>query len=295
MGSAPAKGQQSVAQLKDDNRHQSLALGKRHLAEAVDLRPSPIVAKNQESAIIGYIAFMSTASFSSSPKMLRWSTDQKTAQAAAVHPLWLPHIQPATQVDGYETSTRVWNKRVFQPATWTDPLRSDPPVIIQQFKDGRFTQGLALVVSWGGMGRRAKDIYGDESPATIASIEHTLEDCARDIQQSQSIEKSWQALTGGSTKPRWSEVITSKTLHFLCRALGFEQNPPVPLDGEVIRGRVWPVFRYSMPSGQRPDNWEGATFLVYCRYMTAIRTWADRRGWTTTQVEATIWDHFSAP
>src|SRR5262249_34784761 len=113
------------------------------------------------------------------------------------------------------------------------------------------------------------------------------------IEESNSIESSWQSLTGTNEgELHWSEVMASKTLHFLCRALGFEKNPPVPLDGEVIRGRVWPVFRYAVSSEHRPNDWQDATFVAFCRYMTAIRTWADLRVWTTTEMEATIWDHF---
>jgi hypothetical protein len=241
-------------------------------------------------------ASMANASIVPTPRILSWYTDPKTAQAATAHKLPLPHVLPARQVDGCETNTEIWRDRIIHPPTWTDPIRSDPAEIIKQFKQGRYTQGLALVVSWGGMGRRAKAIYGEATPAAIMHIERTLQICARDIQESLSIDNSWQSLAGCSGgELHWSEVMTSKTLHFLCRSLGFEKNPPVPLDGEVIRGRLWPFFRYSMPLDHRPDNWEGPTFQAYCRYMTAIRTWADKHGWTTTEMEATIWDHFSLP
>lgn len=100
-----------------------------------------------------------------------------------------------------------------------------------------------------------------------------------------SIEDSWDLLTN---RLGWTHVITSKTLHFLCRALGFNQDPPVPIDNNVILKYVWPGFRIGIPSGQRPRDWEGNDFAAYCTYMTAIIEWARVRNWTTTEVETTI-------
>lgn len=201
---------------------------------------------------------------------------------------------PAKQWNGCDTDRATWDRRVVQPATWQDPLRSDPPEIVKQFENGRYTQGLALVVSWGGMGRHPEKIYHDGNDKTIEHIEHTLLSCANSIRAAHSIEYSWKVLTGNEREElSWSAVMASKTLHFLCRALGYDQNPPVPIDGEVIRNRLWPLFRYSFPFGSTNfGNWEGDTFEAYCRYMTAIRTWADQRGWSTTEMEVTIYKHF---
>jgi hypothetical protein len=105
--------------------------------------------------------------------------------------------------------------------------------------------------------------------------------------ETKSIDRCWEILT---RQLGWSGVITSKTLHFLCRALEFTQNPPVPVDGRLIREKAWPRFLNAVPLSQRPDNWEGDSFQAYGRYMTAILTWAGRNSWTTTQVEATIVD-----
>jgi hypothetical protein len=91
----------------------------------------------------------------------------------------------------------------------------------------------------------------------------------------------------------WSSVITSKTLHFLCRSLDFEQNPPVPIDGWCIRKKVWPDFCASIPIAQRPHDWAGDSFEAYCRYMTAILTWANQRNWTTTEIQVTNFDQYS--
>ena len=110
------------------------------------------------------------------------------------------------------------------------------------------------------------------------------------FQQTDSIQESWNLLTNGLL---WTPVMTSKILHFLCRALGFNQDPPVPIDNKVIRQYVWPGFRIGIPPGQRPQDWKGNktdTFAAYCRYMTAMIEWAQARQWTTTEVETTIYD-----
>jgi hypothetical protein len=146
-----------------------------------------------------------------------------------------------------------------------------------------------MVVSWGGMGRRSKDIYAGRETETIWKIEKALKDAAESIRATQSIEAAWNMLTGGEGL-RWSSVITSKTLHFLCRSLEFEQNPPVAIDGAVIRNALWPAFRKPIGSDLLPGDWVGNYFKAYCRYMTAITTWANQRSWTTTQMETTIFN-----
>jgi len=225
---------------------------------------------------------------------MRWPLDERTAQAADAYPLLKDATVPSPQFQGRNASKRIWDSRVVQPSTWgTGSILSSPEAIIDQFKGGHYTQGLALVVSWGLMWRQPASIYGDRQSKTIEHIERTLRECAEQISKSQSIADSWQMLTGLQDGGlRWSAVMASKTLHFLCRALGFQQDPPVPIDTAWIRKRVWPAFCSPIPFQQRPDNWEGNTFEAYCRYMTAIRTWAGQKQWTTTQVEATLMNVF---
>jgi hypothetical protein len=222
--------------------------------------------------------------------LIQWRLDPQTEQAARDYPIVIQANLPKPQFEGYDTNAKTWNDRVTQPAEWpTDQLKSCPNQIITFLKSERYTQGLAMVVSWGGMGRRSKDIYGQPRGEKIKKIEQTLRECAERIQLSQSIAEPWMVLTG---QLGWSAVLTSKTLHFLCRSLGFEQNPPVAIDNACIREKVWPAFRDGIPDAQRPGNWEGNTFEAYCRYMTAIITWSKLRDWTTTQMEATIFFEF---
>jgi hypothetical protein len=104
-------------------------------------------------------------------------------------------------------------------------------------------------------------IWGDRK---FETIESALRDCAESIRKSESIADSWTVL---HDRLSWTAVLISKTLHFLCLSLGVDRDPPVPIDGAVIRHRVWPAFRDAIPFHERPENWEGNTFAAYSRYI----------------------------
>ncbi len=90
--------------------------------------------------------------------------------------------------------------------------------------------------------------------------------------------------------------MTSKCLHFVARGLGYEVNPPVAIDNAVILDKVWPEFWARIQATPRPwehdppGRWKGGEWdwPGYQRYMTAIICWSEQRGWTTTQMEATL-------
>jgi hypothetical protein len=231
--------------------------------------------------------------------VMNWQHDPVTAaaaRAAANFPLRPGGSVPAPQYSGHNTSPETWSRPVLLrpwPAAQT-PFAS-PNNIINFFQQGDYLEALAMVVSWGNMARTLSRIY-DRS---LADIERTLRQCAASIQQTCSIRDAWVALTGVSgNQLDWTAVQASKTLHFLCRALGFCQNPPVAIDNGVIRRCVWPAFIHavsSVPADQRPRlprNWAGNTFDAYSRYMTAILVWADRWGWATTDVETTLFHDY---
>lgn len=145
----------------------------------------------------------------------------------------------------------------------------------------------------GRMWRQPDRIYGGRrSLETIASV---LRTSASSIRKTRSIAVAWQMLTGrGRGQLGWSPVLASKTLHFLCRALGFEQSPPVAIDNAVILGRVWPAWRDMVPADSLPGDWKGGTWDAYLRYMTAISIWAKARGCTTTEMEAGVFAAYRA-
>lgn len=222
---------------------------------------------------------------------MNWSDDPATRAAAAAYPMRLCASSPASQFHGFHTHESVWNQRVVQPAHWPEaPLVSSPSVIIRQFQLGHFTQGLALTVSWGKMARTSRRIWGDHQ---LPFLEATLRDCYLSISATESIDEAWLRLTGHEGgQLGWSAVITSKALHFMCRALGFEDDPPVALDNAVMRRRVWPRFIAPIPDCECPDDWRGDSLDAYMRYMTAVRVWASARSWTTTDMEATLFAEY---
>ncbi len=231
-------------------------------------------------------------------KLINWDFDARTAQAAAAYPLPIQRNTPAPQFAGRNFDPHRWDNRVLQPAVWPrGPLISSPEQIILQFQNGYYLQALAMVVSWGTMWRRPDAIWGHLdvrlSDRQLMDIDAALRSCAQSIEDTLSIANAWTILTGNERgQLGWSAVITSKTLHFLCRSLGFQHNPPVAIDNAVILNRVWPAFVRPIRAVHRPLNWRGSSFGAYCRYMTAISTWADQRTWTTSEMEATLFEQY---
>ena len=223
-----------------------------------------------------------------------WRSDPKTERVAASHPVLIEAKTPADQFGGFRFWPVRWDHRVVQPPQWPNmELKSSPAAIIEQFQLGHFTQGLAMTVSWGKMWRRPEAIWGSPSLAHIEHIESTLRECASSIERTGSIEGAWPLLTGHDDDHLgWSAVISSKTLHFMSRALGFDDDPPVALDNAVIRRRVWPAFIGDVPEADWPGDWNGNGLDAYLRYMTAVRVWAGLKGWTTTELETTLFSEF---
>jgi hypothetical protein len=222
-------------------------------------------------------------------RRLIWQIDNLTKVAAQTFPLRIYSSQPIAQDQGREVDPvslqgDLRQGDVFPPG----PLMCSPPQIIAEYQAAHYLQAIALTICWGGMERtKTLYIYRNRPPQHIYN---TIAKCVQSIQKTNSIQHSWNLLTVGLL---WTPVMTSKILHFLCRALGFNQDPPVPIDNKVIRQYVWPGFRIGIPPGQRPLDWKGnkaETFAAYCRYMTAMIEWAQARQWTTTEVETTIYD-----
>jgi hypothetical protein len=219
---------------------------------------------------------------------MHWPIDAQTQAAARDFPLPLPAV-PAPQEVGRGFDLARWLEQLRPGVDQFPPrpaggYRANPDSIIAEFRAGHFLPGLALTASWGTMARTKRKIYGTER---LQKMHDTLEQCAESIGATESIQASWDLLVQNL---EWTSVMTSKTLHFLCRALGHDNDPPVPIDGKVVREKVWPKFRNGIRQLPLPGNWNGHGFEAYCRYMTAILQWAHARNWTTTQVECTIWN-----
>lgn len=186
-------------------------------------------------------------------------------------------------------------------------LLPSPENIMKCFKDGLVLEGLALTVLWSGPSMaRNKDrfIYKGHKPG-LKTIERALHKCIRILNEQRSVQAPWNVLVNDS-EFRWGDVITSKVLHFMARSQGYV-NPPVPIDKKVFIDDVWPKFKLGIKSemgksaGIRaewklPKPWKSAIrndyWSAYNRYMTAIICWADIKGWTTTELENTIYKEY---
>jgi hypothetical protein len=229
-----------------------------------------------------------------------WPIDECSRAAALQFPLPI-QVQPIPQEAGPNFFKKSWDDCLLAGddfAKLAAGVRlTAPSNIIAEFQRGhlcnRYLPALALTACWGTMWRRKKDIY-DRNRWTINC---RLKECAESIRRTKSIKEAWRLLTSREDREvlGWTSVMASKALHFLCRALGFEKDPPVPIDG-IIRDRIWWAFRGSIvPPTQRPGDWgsdDDHTFEAYCRYMTVILTWAQTRDWTTTEMEATIYGQY---
>jgi hypothetical protein len=218
---------------------------------------------------------------------LKWRVDEPTRQAAL-------QFQP---VNSHKPKGQ-YHGRKFEAANWSAYLRdqdlramarecvSAPEWIIEEFRDGHYLRGLALTISWGAMGRTRQRIL----KRSLQDIHDQLELCRESIRETKSIETSWEKLTA---ELGWTNVLSSKVLHFLCRSLDFRRNPPVPIDGGIILKQVWPRFKKKIPPAISLEGWKGNSYEAYGRYMTAINVWAKGRNWTTTEMETTLYHEYT--
>ena len=234
---------------------------------------------------------------------LSWHPDQTTEYWAKKLPLPIKSKRPIPQYDGMDYRMRedTWVKHILQDQFpdycrypgFEGSLLCSPGNIMHCFRDQMVLEGLALTVAWGRMTRSKGNIYTKSNKV----IEKTLLDCLSSIEATDSVKDSWNLLVG---ELGWSNVITSKCLHFLARSSGYSSNPPVPIDNKVIIKRVWPAFEkiiannFNQAAEKFPQEWwdNHTSWEAYNRYMTAVICWASHIDWTTTQLENTIFQEY---
>jgi hypothetical protein len=201
---------------------------------------------------------------------------------------------PTKQYPGHQMYGSTWSKYIIKThfpsmvrGSQAAYLMCSPGNIIACFQQQHMLEGLALVVAWGGMVRTARKIYREDLP----KVEQTLLTSVNLVKESKSIRDAWGLLVGTLG---WSNVMTSKYLHFLARSLGFSTNPPVALDNQIVLNKVWPAFHSAILSHRlytqrkSPYSWGDGSWEAYNRYMTVINCWASQNGWTTTELENTL-------
>lgn len=233
-------------------------------------------------------------------KSLVWVEDVDTKNwAIQCNPLTMS-AQPQYDGSNYNMREATWTSRILAPRfpdfcrlhRYSGDLRPSPENIVRCWQAGCELEALAMTVSWGNMSRTCGSIYQRDLP----DIRAELQAASASILQSNSVEQAWRSVT---SKLGWSIVMTSKCLHFLARSLGYEENTLVAIDNQIILKRVAPKFDAMIRSkggnpstlrfwNDRRDSWAG-----YNRYMTAILSWSRLQGWTTTQVESTLFRQFS--
>jgi hypothetical protein len=236
-------------------------------------------------------------------KELHWQYDKTTEYWASQLQFPITSKQPKPQYDGldYRMREETWKKHILNdqfPDYCNFPqeqgsLLGSPTNIIKCYQEQKVLEGLALTVAWGRLTRAKDKIYQKSNE----KIEQTLLRCLKSIEQNNSVEDSWNLLV---KELNWGYVATSKCLHFLARSLEYETNPPVPIDNKVFIDEVWPIFKKMIVGSQNssskpiPKNWwdDSSSWNAYNRYMTAINCWSNRIGWTTTQLENTLFEEY---
>lgn len=216
-------------------------------------------------------------------KTLNWSDDLETLAFVKSHKskneFLFDHTKP--QFSGYQT----FDKRKLYPdinyPEWIDKVEiTSPESIINAFQNNKYLEGLALLKLWGGMARTRKYIYTQD----LSTITLILEQARQSIQDTNEISSAWNLLQNDL---KWTFVMTSKTLHFLARSLGYELNPPAALDRAVILDQIWPKLTTGYAKDEIPQPWSNG-LEGYKRYMTFINYFAKESGWSNTQYEATL-------
>lgn len=231
--------------------------------------------------------------------MITWPADSNTQSWAAVVRPNLPPT-PHSQFAGNYLRVAHWAAAGrlgpgFPPAYVLPAgcVLSSPSNIVKCFTAGLHLEAIALTTVWGLMTKTTPKIYAAGSPAVTAGVAAVSTLLGTPVVHAAAIAAGFATLTGAPLN--WSPIMTSKVLHFLARACAHLSDPPVPFDRAVSVGCVWPAFLNAMralpprlgPGVPVPKQWT-LDWSGYQRYMTAITTWSAAAGWTTTDIEATI-------
>ncbi|MBP6739728.1 MAG: hypothetical protein KA146_07040 [Leptospiraceae bacterium] len=242
-------------------------------------------------------------------KLLDWSLEESNLKCAKIlNPFKTDHIEFVEQADGvfyYENFLKNkpiaenWLKDIKKSkfpkfALITDEkniprINSCPSNIIECFNESLFLEGLALVIMWGTMTRTKNKIYTKNKNY----IEDTIKEIKKKIIEENRIEKAWKLLTENLN---WSNVMSSKFLHFFCRSLGYKNNPPVPIDNAIVKNIIWKEFNLRVGSYSnliKPKDWfENNSFESYNRYMTVINYWAKEMSVDNTTIEVSLFNYY---
>jgi hypothetical protein len=135
-------------------------------------------------------------------------------------------------------------------ATNNNPkVDSSPRAIISSAQNNQWRSFLLQVGRWGDMipgpyGASFNNIYEANHPYDVTEdrlgeIETALDQAYDMLKNEKEFEKIWNRLS----ELKWSNVMTSKCLHFMARAAGVQGVIPVPIDNAMSRQWLWPAFK----------------------------------------------------
>lgn len=244
---------------------------------------------------------------------LIWNTDAPTQYWAQTCILPLRSTDPRPQDPGHNVSEAKLRDEFGLdafPACCSNDVKPGyvvcgPDEVIACFRGNHDLHAVALVAAWGGMRRPAplNRILARGTEAITSGVSDARQALIDASNGNTDAQDAWEALTGPADQsPRWTHVMTSKTLHFLCRSLGID-DPPLPIDNaaaiEGARRRFTSDVQQARDAENHlhpaPGSWNTDThdWEPFSRYMTAIRTWAAARDWSAGDFEQTMFFDYS--
>ena len=130
------------------------------------------------------------------------------------------------------------------------------------------------------------------SKERLEQIKKCLANARSQLINNHPLEDIWR----GFEKINWSDVMISKCLHFMCRALEIRGTIVVPIDHTMVRNRLWVAFgnfvRDNNQNWPRPSSVVGTGYIGYQRYLTAMQEWSEKLGISNSQLEFNLFHAF---
>ncbi|MCK5798879.1 MAG: hypothetical protein KAI47_16920, partial [Deltaproteobacteria bacterium] len=168
-------------------------------------------------------------------------------------------------------------------------LAPTPDHIIRAYQDkSALLPATVMVFAWGSMARHKQDLLAHGGKFISDHLRRAM-----GYVKKGNIHEAWNIMRD---EIGWSQVASSKCLHFMARSCDFKKDPPVPIDNKIIINGLWPDIRERLKEMDlsRLPAWRRGSWESYVSYMTAIITWAKQKNWTTTEVENTIFSIYKS-
>lgn len=183
--------------------------------------------------------------------------------------------------------------KLLEDAPRDNRFDTSPKSIIESLINDHYLDFIVKVGVWGGMipgplGAPFKMIFNvnwkqQPSDCRIEGIKKAVGKVLSKASKNSNLKDSWAVFT---EELEWSSVMSSKVLHFIYKAKGFDANLPVPVDNAMCRKWLWPQFQKAV--GSKLGSINGDSYNAYCRYLSSIKAWSDVYNWTMSEVECSL-------